>query len=103
LGCDEMSERISSKVFQTAALARRSDVLRSANRSTNHHHKVNDVVFVDVRVRRPGDSVGDEVLFWDVLENGDPAFENFTYTRRMEVARVFNEDGLSGQIFDCYA
>ncbi|MHC4570558.1 MAG: hypothetical protein ACYS0C_00580 [Planctomycetota bacterium] len=97
-----MSERISSKVVQTAALAKSSDVLRSANRSKNHHHKVGDVVSVDVRVRRPGNSVRDEGLFWDVLENGNPAFESLTYTRRLEVARVCKEDGLSGQILDCY-
>lgn len=98
-----MSERISSKVVQTAALAKSSDVLRGANRSKNHHHKARDVVSVDVRVRRPGNSVRDEDLFWDVLENGYPAFETLTYTRRLEVARVCSEDGLSGQILDCYA
>ena len=98
-----MSEKISSKVVGTSALVKSSDVLRGANRSKNQHYQGRDVVSVDVRVKRPSNSVRDESLFWDVLENGNPAFETLTYTCRLEVARVCNEDGLSGQILDCYA
>jgi hypothetical protein len=104
-----MSERISYRVVRTAALAKSSEVLRRARRSKNQHYQSRDVVSVDVRIKRPSNSVGNVALFCDGLQNGDATkahhltLGSLTYTPRLEVARVFSEDGLTGRILDFYA
>lgn len=81
-GCDEMIKRISCRVVRSVPLGRSSDALRHARQPNDEHHKIGDVVAVNIRARH----------------NGTPV----AYTGRLDIAGVSVGDSPIGQILDCY-
>lgn len=90
-----MTKKILCKVVRSVPLAKSSVSSLHASQSDNRRPTFSDVVAgtpnapycvwepaVDVRVRHTGNSV--------------------TYTNRLDVARVCIDDGLTGQLLDCY-
>lgn len=77
-----MAKRIPCRVVRSVPLGKSSDALRYASRSNNKHYKTGDVAAVDAQVRHGSDSV--------------------IYTGQLDITRVSIDDGLTGQILDCY-
>lgn len=79
-----MVKRIPCRVVRSKALGKSSDALRHPSRSNNAYHKRSDVV------TRPPKSY-------------KSASRSLTYTDLLEITRASIDDGLTGQILDCYA
>jgi hypothetical protein len=78
-----MIKRIPCKVVRTKPLGKSSEALRYASKSNNAYHKRGNIV------TRPPKSY-------------KSASRNLTYTDLLEITRVSIDDGLMGQILDCY-
>jgi len=100
LGCGEMIKRIPCRVVRTKPIGKSRDVspVRSpwassrrgvywftsngASRSNHFHHKIGD------------DATG--------IAQGKYTSDVVTYTRLLEITSVSMDNGLAGQILDCY-
>ncbi|HUS71947.1 MAG TPA: hypothetical protein VMY06_02690 [Sedimentisphaerales bacterium] len=78
-----MVKRIPCRVVRTKALGKSSNAVRQVSTSINAYHKSGDVV------TRPPKSY-------------KSASGTLTYTELLEITRVSIDDGLTGQILDCY-
>ena len=77
-----MIKRIPCKVVRSKPIGKSRDVSRRVNTSNNFHHKIGDVVTGMAQVKNGSDAV--------------------TYTRLLEITSVSMDNGLAGQILDCY-
>ena len=79
-----MVKRIPCRIVRTKALGKSSNALRHPSRSNNAYQQRSDVV------TRPPKSY-------------KSASGTLTYTELLEITRVSIDNGLTGQILDCYA
>jgi hypothetical protein len=78
-----MVKRIPCRVVRTKPLGKSSEAMRHASSLNNAYHKRGDVI-----TRPP--------KFYKSTSR------NFTYTDLVELTRASIDDGLTGQILDCY-
>jgi hypothetical protein len=78
-----MVKRIPCRVVRTKPLSKSSEAMRHASSPNNAYNKRGDVV------TRPPKSY-------------KSASRNLTYTDLVEITRLSIDDGLTGQILDCY-
>jgi len=76
-----MVKRISCRVIGSVPLIEGSGALRHSSRSNDKHHKRSNTVTANV---------------------SDPS-NSVVHTGRLDITREFADDGLVGQILDCYA
>lgn len=77
-----MAKRILCRVVRSVPLTKSSDASLQINQSDNSRHKFEDAVTVNVQVRYLSNSV--------------------TYTGQGDIAKLSFDDGLAGQILDCF-
>jgi hypothetical protein len=75
-------KRISCRVVGSAPLARGSNASLRSNHSNKRRRRIGDIVAVNVQAIPRNNSV--------------------TYTSRLGIAKVSVDNGLAGQILDCY-
>ena len=77
-----MIKRISCRVVRSVPLGKSSDALRHVRQPGNEHHKISDAAAVNIHSRHNSTSVA--------------------YTRLLDITSVSIDNGLTGQILDCY-
>ena len=77
-----MIKRIPCRVVRSKPIGKSRDVSRRVNTSNNFHHKIGD------------DATG--------IAQGKYTSKPTTYTRLLEITSASMDNGLAGQILDCY-
>jgi len=90
-----MRKRISCKVIRTIPLIKSSSELRYASMSNNKPYNISDTTAGIPNTKK---------RVWEAAANTQDrhASNSVTYTDRLDITRMPNEDGLTAQVLDCY-
>ncbi|HUU19172.1 MAG TPA: hypothetical protein VMW72_18620 [Sedimentisphaerales bacterium] len=90
-----MRKRISCKVIRTIPLSRCGFELRHASMSNDRSHNISDSAAGNPNTRK---------YVWEPAANAQARHtsNSVTYTDRLDVTRMSNDDGLTAQVLDLY-